>query len=108
MTTTIDLVNEVNEFVELNEFMEDEQLLDALAVVVKLMLSPDIPAQKAVSLIVQLEAYAAKFGMLASYYTNVKKGQTAKKNIYYSANKSMERLVDSLKYTAKLGSNRNG
>lgn len=104
MTTTIDLVNEVSEFTEISELMNDEQLTDALGIIVKLMMSPDVPAQKAVGLIVQLEAYAAKFKMLASYYTNVKKDDRAKKNLYYSANEAVQRLVDSLKYSAKLGS----
>jgi hypothetical protein len=104
MTTTIDLINEVAEFTEISELMNDEQLTDALGIIVKLMMSPDVPAQKAVGLIVQLEAYAAKFKMLASYYTNVKKDDRAKKNLYYSANEAVQRLVDSLKYSAKLGS----
>jgi len=104
MTTTIDLVNEVSEFTDISEIMNDEQLTEALGVIVKLMMNPDVPAQKAIGLIVQLEAYAAKFKMLASYYTNVKKDDRARKNLYYSANEAVQRLVDSLKYSAKLGS----
>lgn len=104
MTTTIELVNEVAEFTDISELMNDEQLTDALGIIVKLMMNPDVPPQKAVGLIVQLEAYAAKFKMLASYYTNVKKDDRAKKNLYYSANEAVQRLVDSLKYSAKLGS----
>jgi hypothetical protein len=104
VTTTIDLINEVAEFTEISELMDDKELTDALTIIVKLMMSPDVPAQRAVGLIVQLEAYAAKFKMLASYYTNVKKDERAKKNLYYSANEAVQRLVDSLKYSAKLGS----
>ncbi len=104
MATTIELINEVAEFADISEIMNDDQLTDALGIIVKLMMSPDIPAQKAVGLIVQLEAYAAKFKMLASYYTNVKKDDRARKNLYYSANEAVQRLVDSLKYSAKLGS----
>lgn len=104
MTTTLELVNEVAEFSDISELMNDDQLTDALGVIVKLMMNPDVPPQKAVGLIVQLEAYAAKFKMLASYYTNVKKDDRAKKNLYYSANEAVQRLVDSLKYSAKLGS----
>jgi hypothetical protein len=104
MTTTLELINEVAEFTEISEIMDDKELTDALGIIVKLMMSPDVPAQKAVGLIVQLEAYAAKFKMLASYYTNVKKDERAKKNLYYSANEAVQRLVDSLKYSAKLGS----
>lgn len=104
MTTTIELINEVAEFTEISEIMDDKELTDALGIIVKLMMSPDVPPQKAVGLIVKLEAYAAKFKMLASYYTNVKKDERAKKNLYYSANEAIQRLVDSLKYSAKLGS----
>lgn len=104
MVTTIELVNEVAEFSDISEIMNDDQLTDALGIIVKLMMTPDVPPQKAVGLIVQLEAYAAKFKMLASYYTNVKKDDRAKKNLYYSANEAVQRLVDSLKYSAKLGS----
>jgi hypothetical protein len=104
MKTTLELVNEVAEFSDISEIMDDKELTDALGIIVKLMMSPDVPAQKAVGLIVQLEAYAAKFKMLASYYTNVKKDERAKKNLYYSANEAVQRLVDSLKYSAKLGS----
>lgn len=104
MKTTLELVNEVAEFSDISEIMNDDQLNDALGIIVKLMMNPDIPAQKAVNLIVQLEAYAAKFKMLASYYTNVKKDDRVKKNLYYSANEAVQRLVDSLKYSAKLGS----
>lgn len=104
MTTTLELVNEVAEFTDISELMDDKELTDALGIIVKLMMSPDVPPQKAVGLIVQLEAYAAKFKMLASYYTNVKKDDRAKKNLYYSANEAVQRLVDSLKYSAKLGS----
>jgi hypothetical protein len=82
MTTTLELVNEVAEFADISDIMDDKELTEALGIIVKLMLNPDIPAQKAVSLIVQLEAYAAKFAMLASYYTNVKKDDRAKKNLY--------------------------
>lgn len=104
MTTTLELVNEVAEFSDISEIMNDDQLTEALALIVKLMMNPDIPPQKAVGLIVQLESYAAKFAMLASYYTNVKKDDRVKKNLYFSAKDAIQRLTDSLKYSAKLGS----
>jgi len=103
MSTTLELVNEVSEFSDISEMMEDEELTNALSLIVKLMMNPDIPSQKAVVLIVQLEAYAAKFAMLASYYTNVKKDNRAKKNLYFSAKEATQRLCDSMKYAAKAG-----
>lgn len=103
MTTTLELINEVSEFTDISEIMEDEELTNALGLIVKLMMSPDVPPQRAVTLIVQLEAYAAKFAMLASYYTNVKKDNRAKKNLYFSAKEATQRLCDSMKYAAKAG-----
>ena len=99
--TTLELVAQVDEFNKVSELINDDQLTEALAIVVKLMFNPDIPPAKAVGLIVQLESYAAKFAMLASYYTNVDKSDRAKKNLYFSAKDAVQRLVDALKYTAK-------
>jgi hypothetical protein len=103
MTTTLELVNEVAEFTEISEVMEDKELTDALGLIVKLMMQPDVPPAKAILLVVQLEAYAAKFAMLASYYTNVKKDNRAKKNLYFSAKEATQRLCDSMKYAARSG-----
>lgn len=101
MKTTLELVAQVDEFNKISELIDDDQLNEALAAIVKLMLNPDIPPAKAVGLIVQLEAYAAKFSMLATYYTNVAKTERTKKNVYYSIAHAIQRLVDALKYTAR-------
>jgi hypothetical protein len=101
MDSTVDLLNSVNQFNEISEFMQDEELTKALVAVAKLIANPDIPPAKATLLIVQLQSYATKFAMLASWYSHVKKDERAKKNIYYSAKDTMERLVDALKYTVR-------
>jgi len=101
MDNTIDLLNGISEFNEISEFMKDEELTKALVAVAKLIANPDIPPAKATLLIVQLQSYATKFAMLASWYSHVKKDERAKKNIYYSAKDTMERLVDALKYTVR-------
>jgi hypothetical protein len=101
MDNTVDLLNSINEFNEISEFMKDEELTKALVAVAKLISNPDIPPAKATLLIVQLQSYATKFAMLASWYSHVKKDERAKKNIYYSAKDTMERLVDALKYTVR-------
>jgi len=101
MDNTVDLLNSINEFNEISEFMNDEELTKALVAVAKLIANPDVPPAKATLLIVQLQAYATKFAMLASWYSHVKKDERSKKNIYYSAKDTMERLVDALKYTVR-------
>jgi hypothetical protein len=101
MDSTVEILNSINDFNEISEFMNDEELTKALVAVAKLIANPDIPPAKATLLIVQLQAYATKFAMLASWYSHVKKDERAKKNIYYSAKDTMERLVDALKYTVR-------
>lgn len=98
---TIDLLNKVSNFSEISEYMNDEELTKALAMIAKLIANPDIPPSKAAILIVQLQSYSAKFAMLAAWYANVKKDDRQKKNIYYSAREAIDKLTDALKYTAR-------
>ena len=98
----IELVNEISDFTEISDYMNDEYLTEVLGLIVKLISQPDIPATAAIPLIVRLEAMSAKFAMQASYYTNVNKSDRAKKNLYYSIVDATRRLVDALKYTTKV------
>jgi len=103
---TLSLVSQIDDFMELHEFMEDDDLDKALSLMVKLTTKPEVPSVKAVPLIVQLQAYAAKFSMMASIYTTIKKGppgseNAKKKNVYYTAANAIDKLVDALKYSAK-------
>ena len=98
----IGLLNEVAEFVEINDYMKDEHITEVLSLIVKLISQPDIPASAAIPLVIRLEAMSAKFSMQASYYTNINKNDRAKKNLYYSIVESTRRLVDALKYTTKV------
>ena len=97
----IQLVNEVSEFTEIAEYMNDEHLTEVLGTIVKLIAQPDIPATAAIPLIIRLEAWAAQFSTQAAYYTNIDKSDRAKKNLYYSITESSRRLVDALKYTTR-------
>ena len=101
METTVDLLNSVSHFNEISEYMKDEELTKALVIVAKLIANPDIPPAKVAITITQLQAYSAKFGMLASWYSHVKKDDRARKNLYYSARETIDRLVDALKYSVR-------
>jgi hypothetical protein len=103
----IDLINQVAEFNDINEFMKDDEVDEALALIVKIYTKPDIPSTQAVVLIAKLQAMSAKFGILATYYSTIAKGPTGsinnkKKNVYYTLKDSIDKLVDSLKYVARL------
>ena len=100
-TNTIDLLNEVSMFNDISEYMQDDELTEALVLVAKLIAQPDVPPHRAAALIVQLQSYSTKFAMLAAYYANVKKDDRSKKNVYYSAREAVDKLVDALKYAAR-------
>ena len=62
-TDVIALLNEVAEFVEIDDYMKDEHLAEVLGLIVKLISQPDIPASAAIPLVIRLEAMSAKFAM---------------------------------------------
>ena len=103
---TLELINSITEFNDLHEYMNDTQLDRALSIVIKLLLNPDVPAAKAPHLIIELQAMSTKFAMMASYYSTIAKDKAGtannnKKNIYYSAKESIDKLVDALKYVVR-------
>lgn len=98
---TIDLLNSVNDFADLADFMNDEEFTQMLTMIAKMIAKPDIPPASAAKLIVQLQVYSTKFAMLAAYYANVKKEDRQKKNVYYSAREALDKLCDALKYVAR-------
>lgn len=103
----LEFISMVDEFVQLNEFMQDESLEEALDVLVKLYVKPNgIPPQKVASLIVQLQAWSAKFQLLAAIYKGLKKGpagseEARKKDIYFTCADIFDKLAQSVKYLAK-------
>lgn len=106
MDSTLEYINQITEFNDIHDFMNDKDLDEAMALIVKIMMKPDIPSVQAVALIGKLQAMSAKFGLLATYYTTIAKGPSGsinntKKNIYYTMKDSLDKLVDSLKYLAK-------
>ena len=101
----IDLISEITEFNDMKEFMGDPDLDYALDLIIKLIAKPDVPSSKAPDLIIKMQALSAKFAMLSRFYTTFEKGgeNAKKKNVYYTAEEAINRLVDALKYSARYG-----
>lgn len=104
--STLELISEITEFNDLHEYMKDDQLDRALAVIIKLIMTPEVPSAKVPVLITELQAISAKFSILASFYSTISKDKAGtinnnKKNIYYSVKEAVDRLVDALKYSAR-------
>jgi hypothetical protein len=104
--STIDLINQIDEFTELHDFMNDDDLDEAMGIIVKLIMKPEVPSTVAVPMIVKLSAIAAKLSIMATIYTTTMKGPAGsdnakKKAVYYTAADSLNKIVDALKYAAK-------
>ena len=93
--TTIEMVNGLS---EIAEYMQDEELTQALTFIAKIIIKPDLPLNVATVEIVRLQAIAAKMAFKATWMANVDKNDRAKKNIYYTAAESINNLVSALKY----------
>lgn len=105
---TLELINQISEFNDLHTFMKDEQLDRALAIVVKLILDPNVPPGKAPAVIINLQALSFKFKASAVLYQTFNRGsagslESNKKNVYYSVAEALDRVVDALKYSARYG-----
>jgi hypothetical protein len=96
--TTIEMVNGLS---EIAEYMNDEELTQALTFIAKLIIKPDVPLAVATVEIVRLQAIAAKMAFKATWMTNVYKSDRSKKNIYYTAAESINSLVSALKYITR-------
>lgn len=96
--TTIEMVNGLS---EIADFMDDQDLTQALVTIAKLIVKPDIPMNVATIEIVRLQAIAAKMAFKATWMVNVEKGNREKKNIYFTAHDAITDLVSALKYIVK-------
>jgi predicted S18 family serine protease len=96
--TTIEMVNGL---VEIADYMEDEELTQALTFIAKVIIKPDIPLNVATIEIVRLQAIAAKMAFKATWMANVDKSDRSKKNLYYTAAESINSLVSALKYITR-------
>ena len=93
--TTIEMVNGL---AEIADYMNDKELTEALTMISKLIIKPDIPMSIATIEIVRLQAIAAKMSFRATRLTSVDKTDRARKNIYYTAAEAINNLVSALKY----------
>lgn len=96
--TTIDMVNGLS---EIADYMNDEELTQALTFIAKVIIKPDIPLNVVTIEIVRLQAIAAKMAFKATWMANVDKSDRGKKNLYYTAAESINSLVSALKYITR-------
>lgn len=101
----LELLEEIQEVNSISEFMQDENVDQALAQCVKIVAKPDIPPQVAAILITKLSAMCVIFRIKAKNYMLVEKDapkSSQKKNIYLTLADSVQELINSLKYVTKV------
>lgn len=106
--SALEIISDIDEFIELHDFVKDSDIDEALSLVVRLITKPDITVQKAPPVIVKLQALSAKFQVLAVYYTTLGKGSAGtdnnyKKNIFYTMSDALDKLSNSLKFLVRGG-----
>lgn len=97
---TLEYISLVTEINDLSEYMKDEKLDEALNLIIKLTLKPDIPAGAVAPVIVKARALAAELKLKGKWYMLVEK-DSQKKNLYLSVAEEMVGLADSLKYLVR-------
>lgn len=101
----LEIVSQITEFNDLHEFLQDEDVDRALHLVLKILFEKgSIPATQAPRLIVELQALATKFAIMATYYQTVGRAgnnESHKKNIMFTMKESLTKIADSIKYIAK-------
>jgi hypothetical protein len=96
--TTLETIKELN---DLNEYIKDEDLTEALNIILKLIAKPDIPAIALGPTIVKLQAISAKLKMMAQVETHLYKQDRARKNLLYPLCDEIDKVVQALKYLNK-------
>jgi len=106
MMRMLEYLSEVQDLVDLHEFMQDDDLAEAMDLALKVIAKPDIPVSVARNALAKMQGYAMRFRMQAATYTYVNTGKTGteqnvKKNVYFAASEQCHEMAQTLKYLAK-------
>ena len=102
----LEYLSEIQDLLDLNEFMQDEEFEQALELALKCVAKPDLPPAAAKKALVQMQGWAFVFKMKGQAYMTIKKGRTGsdenhKKNVYFSISEQCRDLATALKYLAR-------
>ena len=103
----LELVSQITEINDIHEFMNDNDVDRAMHLVVKLLMNKGAFTNPTTvpRLIVELQALATMFAIKATYYQSIGKAgqkEAHMKNVYFTLKDAIGKLVDALKYVAKV------
>ena len=104
--TGLGATSEIQDFIDLHEVVQDEELQNAIDLALKCIVKPDIPVATAKKVMLQMQGYAFKFKMQGLVYMQIHKGAAAtaeniKKNAYFYASEQCHELAQTLKYLSR-------
>lgn len=102
----LEYLSKVQDLVDLHEFMQDDDLAEAMDMCLKVAAKPDMPIAVARNALAKMQAWAMTFKMKSVAYTFIHTGkagtdENAKKNVYYSASQQCHEMAQTLKYLSK-------
>lgn len=102
----LEYLSEVQDLVDLHEFMEDDELAKAMNLALNVIAKPNVPTSEARNALAMMQGYSLRFRMQAATYTYVHVGKTGtvenvKKNVYFAAAEQCHEMAQTLKYLAK-------
>lgn len=106
MRAPLEYLSEIQDLVDLNDFMEDKDFAEAVDLALKCIAKPDLPPAAAKKALVQMQAWAFAFKMRGQVYMTIKKGKTGsdenhKKNVYFSVSDECNKLSMALRYLVR-------
>jgi len=102
----LEYLSEIQDLVDLNDFMDDEHVEQAIELALKVLAKPDIPPAQAKVAMTTFQALAFKFKMMGNVYMTIKQGKAGtdenkKKNVYFSMHELCQEMTNTLKYLVK-------
>lgn len=106
MTTYADdPIGQHEQLVAVADLMNDDEFTDAVNEILRVMRRPDMLPQRASTLIQKLQATATLMGIRKQWYVaygpKTPEGKF-KKNMYFTIEERLDKMVDALKYMAKV------
>lgn len=106
MNNPLEYLSNIQDLVDLHDFMQDEELAGAMDLAIKCIAKPEMPPSVARAALLKMQGLAFRFRMQAATYTYIHKGKSGtdenvKKNVYYSASEQCHELAQTLKYLVK-------
>lgn len=106
LATGLGAVSEIQDFIDLDEVVQDQDLQNAIDLALRCIAQPSVTPATAKKVMVQMQGYAMKFKMQGLVYMQIHAGKAAtpnniKKNAYFYASEQCDKLAATMKYLVR-------